>query len=164
MEAWIGMIETLFGSLFGGLFRIAPEVIKVFDRKNEREHELKMLQAEMEFAKIRGEIAMRQADAQMTVAELDAMAQALKEQGETARSAGWFVAAISALVRPAITYWFVGLYSAVKIVSMLMAIDAGGNWKEVLVSGWTKDDMAMLMLVLTFWFVGRVWERNGHKH
>lgn len=164
MEAWIGMIETLFGGLLGGLFRIAPELIKVFDRKNERDHELKMLQAEMEFAKIRGEIAMRQAEAQMTVAELDAMAQALKEQGETARAAGWFVAAVSALVRPAVTYWFVGLYSAVKIVSMWMATEAGGDWREVLINSWTKDDMAMLMLVLTFWFVGRVWERNGHKH
>lgn len=165
MEAWIGMIETLFGGLLGGLFRIAPELIKVFDRKNEREHELKMLQAEMEFAKIRGEIMMRQADAQMTVAELDAMAQALKEQGETARAAGWFVAALSALVRPAVTYWLVGMYSAVKIVSMQMAVDAGqGSWREVLVASWTRDDMAMLTLVLTFWFVGRVWERNGHKH
>lgn len=164
MEAWIGMIETFFGGLLGGIFRIAPELLKLWDRKSEREHELKMMQAEMEFARIRGEIAMRQADAQMTVAELDAMSQALKEQGETARAAGWFVAAMSALVRPGVTYWLVLLYSAVKIASISMAIDAGGNWKEVLVSSWTKDDMAMLMLVLTFWFVGRVWERNGHKH
>ena len=157
------MIETLLGSLLGGVFRIAPEIIKWLDRKSERLHELEMLRAEMEFAKIRGEIAMRQAEAQMTVAELDAMAQALKEQGETARKAGWFVAAISALVRPAVTYWFVGLYSAVKLVSIQMAIDAGGDWREVLIESWTKDDMAMLMLVLTFWFVGRVWER-GNKH
>ena len=157
------MIETLLGSLLGGVFRIAPEIIKWLDRKSERLHELEMLRAEMEFAKIRGEIAMRQAEAQMTVAELDAMAQALKEQGETARKAGWFVAAISALVRPAVTYWFVGLYSAVKMVSIQMAIDAGGDWREVLIESWTKDDMAMLMLVLTFWFVGRVWER-GNKH
>lgn len=160
------MLETLFGSLLGGVFRIAPEVLKWLDRKGERDHELKMLQAEMEFAKLKGEITMRQTEAQMTVAELDAVAQAIKEQGETARAAGWFVAAMSAMVRPAVTYWFVGLYSAVKIVSIWMAIDANTSaWKEVLVSNWTHDDMAMLMLVLTFWFVGRVWERNGHsKH
>lgn len=154
------MIETLFGGILGGLFRMAPEVIKWLDRKNEREHELKMVQAEMEFAKIRGEIAMREAEARMTVAELDAMAEALKEQGQTARAAGKFVAAVSALVRPMVTYWFVVLYSAVKVIGMAMAIQAGGDWKQVVVTSWSQDDQAMLMLVLTFWFVGRVWERN----
>lgn len=154
------MIETLFGGVLGGLFRMAPEVIKWLDRKNEREHELKMVQAEMEFAKVRGEIAMREAEARMTVAELDAMAEALKEQGQTARAAGKWVAAVSALVRPMVTYWFVVLYSVVKIVGMAMAIQAGGDWKQVVVTSWSQDDQAMLMLVLTFWFVGRVWERN----
>lgn len=154
------MIETLFGGVLGGIFRMAPEVIKWLDRKNEREHELKMVQAEMEFAKIRGEIAMREADARMTVAELDAMGEALNEQGQTARAAGKWVAAVSALVRPMVTYWFVVLYSVVKIVGMAMAIQAGGDWKQVIVTSWSQDDQAMLMLVLTFWFVGRVWERN----
>lgn len=154
------MIETLFGGVLGGLFRMAPEVIKWLDRKNEREHELKMVQAEMEFAKVRGEIAMREAEARMTVAELDAMSEALKEQGQTARAAGKWVAAVSALVRPMVTYWFVVLYSVVKIVGMAMAIQSGGEWKQVVVTSWSQDDHAMLMLVLTFWFVGRVWERN----
>lgn len=155
------MIETLFGGLLGGLFRLAPELMKLFDRANERKHELAMLEAEMEFAKVRGEIAMRQTEAQMTVAELQAMLEALKEQGQTARAAGKWVAAISALVRPVITYWFVVLYSLVKILGMTLAIQAGGDWKEVIVNSWTQDDMGMLMLVLTFWFVGRVYERQN---
>lgn len=154
------MIETLFGSILGGVFRIAPELLKWLDRRGEREHELKMLNAEMEFAKIKGEIAMRESEAKMTVSELEAMTEALKEQGQTARAAGKWVAAASALVRPMVTYWFVVLYSVVKILGMVMAIQAGGDWKEVIVKSWTQDDMAMLMLVLTFWFVGRVWERK----
>ena len=144
----------------GGVFRIVPEVMKIWDAKNEREHELAMLGKEMEFAKIKGEISMREAEATMTVAEIGAMSEALREQGQTARSAGKFVSAISALVRPLVTYWFVVLYSAVKIASMLLAYQTNGDWKEVLINSWTKDDMAMLMLILTFWFVGRVWERN----
>lgn len=156
------MIETLFGGLLGGVFRIAPELIKLWDRKSEREHELRMMQSEMEFAKIRGEISMREAEARMTVAELDAMSEALKEQGQTARAAGRWVAAVSALVRPLITYWFVVLYSMVKILGMSMAIDAGGDWKEVITGSWSQDDMAMMMLLLTFWFTGRVWERSRH--
>lgn len=154
------MLETLLGSLMGGVFRIVPEVMKIWDAKNEREHELAMLGKEMEFAKIKGEISMREAEATMTVAEIGAMSEALREQGQTARAAGKFVSAISALVRPLVTYWFVVLYSAVKIASMLLAYQTNGDWKEVLINSWTKDDMAMLMLILTFWFVGRVWDRN----
>ena len=154
------VLETLGGGLLGGLFRLAPEVIKIFDSKNARSHELKMLEAEMAFAQLNVAAEMHKTNAAMTVAELDAMGQALKEQGQTARSAGWFVAAISALVRPLVTYWFVVMYSAVKIVSMQMAVAAGGFWKDVLVTSWTPEDASLLMLVLTFWFVGRVYERS----
>jgi hypothetical protein len=30
------MFETLLGGVFGGLLRLAPEVFKIFDKKNER--------------------------------------------------------------------------------------------------------------------------------
>jgi hypothetical protein len=155
------MFESLIGGLFGGILRLAPEVFKLFDKKNERAHELRMMEAEMEFAKIRGEIAMRQVEAQMTMAEMDTMAQAFKEQSETAKNAGWFVSAISALVRPMVTYAFLALYASVKIASFLIAIDQNGNWKEVLVTMWGADDLAVFNMIISFWFVGRVYERSS---
>ena len=154
------MIETLLGGVFGGLLRLAPEVFKIFDKKNERAHELRMLEAEMEFAKVRGEIAMRQADVQLQAAELDAMTQAFKEQSETAKNAGWFISAISALVRPTVTYLFLALYAAVKVAAYLIAIEQGGNWKDVLTSMWGSDDLAVFNMIISFWFVGRVYERS----
>jgi hypothetical protein len=155
------MFESLIGGLFGGILRLAPEVFKLFDKKNERAHELRMVEAEMEFAKIRGEIAMRQVEAQMTVAEMDTMAQAFKEQSETAKNAGWFVSAISALVRPMVTYSFLALYASVKIAAFLIAMDQNGNWKEVLITMWGADDLAVFNMIISFWFVGRVYERSS---
>ena len=154
------MLETLLGGVFGGLLRLAPEAFKLFDRANERKHELAMLAAEMEFAKIRGEIAMRQTEAVMTMAEMDTMAEAFKEQSRTAQSAGKLVAALSALVRPTITYAFLALYAAVKIAAFTIALEQGGNWKEVLLSMWGAEDLATFNLVISFWFVGRVYERT----
>lgn len=155
------MLESLLGGVFGGLLRLAPEVFKIFDKKNERAHELRMLEAEMEFAKVKGEIAMRQTEAQMTMAEMDTMAEAFKEQSRTAQAAGKFVAAISALVRPTVTYMFLALYAAVKVAAFLVAIEQGGNWKEVLTTMWGADDLAVFNMILSFWFVGRVYERSG---
>lgn len=154
------MIETLLGSLLGGVFRIVPEVMKLLDAKNEREHELQMLGKEMEFAKIKGEISMREQENVLMGSELTAMTEAIKEQGQTARAAGKFVAAFSALIRPGVTAWFVILYSIVKIATMLVAFDSGANWKDVFIMSWSQDDMALLMMILTFWFTGRVWDRD----
>jgi hypothetical protein len=154
------VLETLAGGVLGGVFRLFPEVLKVFDAKNSRKHELALLEAEMKFASLRAEHGMRQAEAAMTVAELDAVSEAIQEQGQTSRAAGWFVAAISALVRPLVTYWFVGLYSAVKIVSMWLAVQAGEAWESVIIRHWTSEDMSLLVMILTFWFVGRVFERT----
>lgn len=155
------MLETLLGGLFGGVLRLAPELFKLFDKKSERAHELKMLEAEMEFAKIRGELAMRQVEADMTMSELNTMAEAFKEQSLTAQAAGKFVSAISAMVRPTVTYAFLALYTAVKIAAFLIAIDQNGEWKEVLVAMWNKEDLAVFNMIISFWFVGRVYERSN---
>jgi hypothetical protein len=153
------MLETLLGGVFGGLLRLAPEAFKLFDRVGERKHELAMLNAEMEFAKVRGEIAMRQTEAQMTMAEMDAMSEAFKEQGQTAAAAGKFIAGVSALVRPGITYLFVTAYFLVKYAMFELAMMQGGNWKDVIISIWTKDDMTIMFMIISFWFVGRVYDR-----
>jgi hypothetical protein len=154
------MMETLLGGVFGGLLRLAPEALKFFDQKNERKHELAMLEAEMRFAQVKGEIAMRQTEAQMQVAELTAMTEAIKEQSATAQAAGKVVAGISAMVRPFVTYLFVLAYAAVKIAAYLIALEQNGDWKAVLTSMWSTDDMAVLNLILSFYFVGRVYERT----
>jgi hypothetical protein len=119
-----------------------------------------MLETEMRFAQVKGEIAMRQTEAQMQLSELTAMTEAIKEQSATAQAAGKVVSAISALVRPIITYVFVTLYVTVKIAAYALAVSQGGDWKELLVASWTADDMATMTMLLTFWFTGRVWERT----
>lgn len=154
------MWETLLGGVFGGVLRLAPEVLKFFDRKGERSHELMMLDAEMKFAQVKGEIAMRQTEAQMTMAEVTAIGEAFKEQSATAQAAGRWVAAISALVRPFVTYLFVIAYAAVKIAAFLIALEQNGDWKQVITAMWGVDDMAVLNMILSFWFVGRVYERT----
>jgi len=42
-----------------------------------------------------------------------------------------------------------------------LAIDQGGKWQEVIIGLWTKDDTTILFMIISFWFVGRVYERNN---
>ena len=154
------MFTTLLSGIAGGLLRLAPEFLKLWDRKNERVHEYQMAQLQKELMQIQGDYRLREADYQVEATQLSAYLEAHKEQGLTARAAGRFVAGISALVRPVVTYWFVGMYSAVKIASMVRAYQLDADWKEMLISCWTVDDFNILVMILAFWFVGRVWERN----
>ncbi|MBV5322714.1 MAG: hypothetical protein JZU60_02630 [Ilumatobacteraceae bacterium] len=155
------MFETLFGGLLGGLFRMAPEVLKWLDRKDERKHELDMLSKEMDFAKIRAEQQMHTVDAQVDVSQFDAIGKALEGQTVMATAAGKLVSGISALVRPLVTYWVVCLWSGVKIASMVLVYQTGGSWKEMLISNWGSEDGAILSMILAFWFVGRSIEKKS---
>ena len=62
------MIETLLGGLLGGVFRLAPEVLKWFDRKAERDHELAMQDKALDFEKLRGAQRMEQLGAESDAA------------------------------------------------------------------------------------------------
>lgn len=154
------IVESLFGGLFGGLLRLAPEVLKFFDRKDERKHELAMFEKEIQLAGMKLEGQMRAAELQVDASRLDAIGEALKGQAQMARDAGWFVAAVSALVRPLVTYWFVVLYSCHKVALLLQARYETQTWQQVFVTSWGEQDWAIFSMLLTFWFVGRVHERG----
>jgi hypothetical protein len=157
------MIESLLGGLFGGVFRIVPEFLKIWDAKDTRKHELAMLDKEMEFAKLRAEREMHTVDAEVDKAHLDALGLALQGQAEMAKAGGKIAAALSALVRPLVTYWFVTLYSAVKIAMMLVAYEQGADWKSVLIESWNPEDMGIFTGIIAFWFVGRTFERQNTR-
>ena len=154
------MIETLLGGVFGGVLRLAPEVLKLLDKRDERKHEALLLDKELEFAKTKAEAAIRAADAQVDSATLATLSAAYTEQGQTSQYAGKLAATISALVRPSVTYIFLLIYVLAKIASYTLAYTQGGQWEAVLLAMWSKDDIAVLNMILSFWFVGRVYERS----
>ena len=82
----------LLGSIFGGIFRLAPEVLKFLDKKNERQHELSMFQLQTDLEKLRGEFRMEEKYVDYSVQQLDTIKSAFEEQAETAKEAGKFVA------------------------------------------------------------------------
>lgn len=155
------MIETLLGGLLGGAFRLAPEILKWLDRKGERGHELAMQDKALEFEKLRGAQRMAEisaaADAAWNTGAIDALKEAVAAQGH--RSGVRWADALSASVRPVITYWFMGLYCAAKTAAFAAAVTAGAGWGEAIVHTWTEADQALWAGVLNFWFLGRVFDR-----
>ena len=149
----------LLGSIFGGLFRLAPEVLKFLDKKNERQHELSMFQLQTDLEKLRGEFRMEEKYVDYSSQQMDTIKAAVQEQAETAKAAGWFVAAISALVRPGITWALFFMYATVKAAALVIAFQTGADWTEVLSKCWDEDDFGVFTMCITFWFVGRSVEK-----
>ena len=149
----------LLGSIFGGIFRLAPEVLKFLDKKNERQHELSMFQLQTDLEKMRGEFKMEEKYVDYSIQQMDTIKAAFQEQAETAKAAGWFVAAISALVRPGITWALFFMYAAVKAAALVIAFKTGADWAEVISKCWDEDDFGVFTMCITFWFVGRSVEK-----
>ena len=94
----------ILGSIFGGVFRMAPEVLKFFDKKNERQHEALMFSRQCDLEQLRGAQKLAEIGAQreaaVDVGVMDAFNSAIQQQAEMVKAAGGWAAALSASVRP----------------------------------------------------------------
>lgn len=155
------MIETLLGGLLGGVFRLAPEFLKWADRKGDRAHELAMQDKALEFEKLRGSQRMEEiganADATWNTGALDALKESIKGQGD--KTGVKWVDALSASVRPVLTYWFMTLYCVAKTAAFAAAVASGAGWGTAAIAAWTEEDQALWAGVLNFWFLGRVFDK-----
>lgn len=152
------MIETLFGTLFGGVFRLAPEVLKWIDRKDERRHELSMFDKQLEADKLRGDQAQRladtQADATIGAAEIHAIIEATKAQA-VPTGIKW-VDAFNALIRPLLALqWLIVLWPAVIVAGFALAVQTGVDPLVAMKDAFGVDEKAMAASVASFWLVDR---------
>lgn len=134
------MIETVFGGLLGGALRLTPEILKHFDRKNERTHELSMQDKQLEFEKINQQGRLEEIRGMTDVAQIQTMGEAFKQQASADKNSYKWVASVSSLVRPIVTFSVVGLYMFCRIQN---PYEFGAA------------DHALLSSIIGFWFVSR---------
>jgi len=155
----------IVGSLLGGIFRLVPEAIKFWDKKNEREHELAMFDKQCELEKVRGSQKLAEIGAQREATVdsgvMDAFNAAINQQTEMVKSAGGWVASLSASVRPVMTYYLLLLYGVFKTATMAIGYASGQPVPELLKDAWTVDDMALLSGVVNYWILDRTLAKRG---
>lgn len=155
----------IFGSLLGGIFRLAPEVLKWLDKKNERQHELEMFKNQCQLEAQRGaqkldEIgAQRAADVDTGV--LDAFNSAITQQSDMVKSAGGWSASLSASVRPVVTYWLIFLWSFIHIWFACNAMYSGVPAIEVFKTMMSPDLAALVAGTINYWFLDRSLAKRG---
>lgn len=155
----------LLGSIFGGLFRLAPEVLKWLDKKNERQHELSMFDRQCQLELQRGNQKLQEIGAQHAMAVdqgvLDALKGAIDQQAEMTKAAGGWVASLSASVRPVVTYWILFIWSFVHIWFAWNAWIQGMPPVEVFRTAMSADFAALVAGTINFWFLDRTLAKRG---
>lgn len=152
----------LTGILAGGLLRLAPEVIKFFDRRSERKQELELARLSIEADKARAEVQIKiqesEAESAYNVGALQALTEAIKSQGQPTGNA--LIDGLSAAVRPSITFAYFGMYVVCRFASMWIMTQGGSTASEVVNAAWNASDMEMLGGIMNFWFLDRILKRE----
>ncbi len=155
----------LLGSIFGGIFRLAPEVLKWLDKKNEREHELSMFDRQCQLESQRGAQKLAEIgaarEAAVDVGAMAAFNAAINQQTEMVKTAGGWVASLSASVRPVVTYWVLFIWSFIHVWFAWNAWAAGATPVEVFKTMMSADMSALVAGTLNYWFLDRTLAKRG---
>jgi hypothetical protein len=177
------MILTILSMFSGGLLRLLPEAISLFNKHTDNSHELAMatVQAQLEQSKALANaqaletVAATTAQAQETTAmdtevttvEHDQMAPIVVPQSgfKILDAVDDFMATVAnmlnTLVRPVTAYYFLALYGMYKYALLTTAMSDKATVWVAIQTVYTPDDATMLAGILSFYFVGRVFTNNA---
>ena len=142
---------TLLGSLLGFVSSTFPDLLKFWQDKQDRKHELQILDRQMEQMRLGhtqrlDEIAIN-ADVSQSLA--------LYKHDSQPSGVTW-VDGLRASVRPMITYGFFILFAWVKLSAVVLLMNQGGlSINEALVQIWDGETQALFAGILSFWFGSR---------
>ena len=151
-------MDALFGGILGGILRLAPELLGWLDRKNERRHELKMFDRQLEADRLKSESAIREAqakgDIQVDLSGLQALIESIKAQGQL--TGNKFVDGANALVRPFLTYWWAVILTTAVFIAQFMLLLETTPPAEAILKLWGPDEKTIVAGMINFWFLDRV--------
>lgn len=155
----------LLSLIFGGLLRMAPEVLKYFNAKGDRAHEVEMTRLQLDIDKARATQQLDMAHAQAAIAadaaEMQTLAEALRAQAVP--SGIRWIDALSSSVRPVLTYWWcLGLYTSYKAITVAVALQAGTALAQLAPLLVAEFDRMVIGSIFAFWFVDRSLRKGGN--
>jgi hypothetical protein len=129
---------TIISAVIGFIGGLAPEVMKYFKDKQDKKHELDIMDKQMQMQKEIATQHLEEINTQGDIAESVALYKNAETKLTGYKWVDGFIEAYNSGVRPTITYLVITLYAAYKF--------------EIGKQDYTEFDQSTLMLVLGYWF------------
>lgn len=160
------MIESLIGSLLGGVFRLVPEVMQWLDKKDERKHELamfdKQLDADKQKAAAAQQLVETEGDIKLELADIQAIVEATQAQAK--QTGIKWVDAFNSMIRPMLALqWLIILWPAVVVAGFLYSVKFGADPLIAVKAAFGPEEKAMAASIASFWLVDRSLRKMFNK-
>lgn len=149
---------TLLGSLLGFLSSALPEIFDFFRERQDRKHELAILDLQLEQQKQGHQQRLDEIDIQADITHSQAAYQFSSQPTNT------WVDALRASVRPVITYAFFLLFTYVKVMSLSVLLNNGLPFDVAVVRLWDSETQGLFAAVISFWFGSRELNKRHRNH
>ena len=147
---------ALLGGVFGIFSSLLPELLKYFKAKEDRKHELAVMDRQLEAQKQGHAQRLEEINVDADIRESEALYRTVQSKETGVKWVDAALAVATVMVRPVITYAYFGLYALVKLA---LWHRAGADWLTL----WTDTDQTMFFTVMGFWFGQRALFRNKAK-
>ena len=141
---------TLLGSALGFFTSFLPSVMDYFQDKQDKKHELEMMDKQMQMADKTAGHKLEAMNVEADIREIESLHRHDKPSGVS------WIDGLSKSVRPVITYFFFAMFMTVEITAYFSLVVAGLEVSDALAIIWNEEIMGLFAAVLSFWFGGRM--------
>lgn len=151
ITAILAILSPLLG-IFGSLL---PNIVRIFEKREENKHEIELTKLKMDAAALQAEANL---DTE-TIKAIVSDGQSIRLHDSTL-DGGKFLNALRASIRPVITYVFFLTFILIKIIAMGTMIAAGADIPTIVSTVWDVETMALFSTIMAFWFGSRFLEKR----
>lgn len=146
---------SILSPLIGILGSLLPNIVRIFENREENKHEIELTKLKMDAAALQAEAALDVETVKAIVTE----GQSIRTHDSTL-DGGKFLNALRASIRPVITYVFFFTFILIKLIAMWVMIASGAAIPTIVATVWDMETMALFSTIMAFWFGSRFLEKR----
>lgn len=147
---------SILGSLIGFAGSAVPAVLGHFAEKNKGKERIELMKIQGDMLKVKADIDLKMFNEMAS----DNEHARLIEHDIAMQSDTGFFAGLRKSVRPMITYMFFALFAAVKVSTLMVALEAEGDFNAAITMVWDEETQAIFAAIISFWFGSRALEKG----
>ena len=151
----ITTLLSLLSPLLGILGSLLPNIVRIFEKREENKHEIELTKLKMDAAALQAEAALDVETVKAIVTE----GQSIRVH-DSSLDGGKFLNALRASIRPVVTYIFFFTFILIKVVAMATMISIGADIPTIIATVWDTETMALFGTIMAFWFGSRFLEKR----